>query len=234
MWSQYAGSPHYHWLPGEEKLSKEKLQESFISRLASPFVNKILVQWPELAEAYPNTTYIGRFLWTFCRSVIPKRQHMKVAVLFSVKWMFLAEMQTFSLHVKHWSAMRVTWSLGRSHETFSWELSSVAFKYSSLSQAVLLTLTSSEYWCRLVTVATSKNQFSTVQQKQSPPNTGSGRAACINFGALVTWKEKRESIDRFTGNNTKFTVTMAEAGEVDIYRWWMKKWKLEWGGFKSF
>ena len=124
--------------------------------------------------------------------MIPKRQHMKVVMLLSVKWMFLAEMQTFSLHVKHWSAMRVTWSLGRSHETFSWELSSVAFKYSSLSQAVLLTLTSSECWCSLATVAISKNQFLTVQQKQSPLSTGSGRVTCINFGALVTWKEKRK------------------------------------------
>jgi len=35
---------------------------SLTARLASPFVNKILVQWPELAEAYSNTTYIGRFL----------------------------------------------------------------------------------------------------------------------------------------------------------------------------
>jgi len=31
-------------------------------------------------------------------------------------------------------------------------------------------------------------------------------------------RREKESIDRFTGNNTKLTVTMAEAGEVDIYR----------------
>ena len=50
---------------------KKNHKKNFISRLASPFVNKILVQWPELAEAHPNTTYMGRFLWTFCQSVIP-------------------------------------------------------------------------------------------------------------------------------------------------------------------
>jgi len=35
---------------------------SLTARLASPLVDKILVQWPELAQSYPNTTYIGRFL----------------------------------------------------------------------------------------------------------------------------------------------------------------------------
>ena len=46
----------------KSKFEKKKSLKDFISRLAAPFVNKILVQWPELAETYPNTTYIGRFL----------------------------------------------------------------------------------------------------------------------------------------------------------------------------
>jgi len=35
---------------------------------------------------------------------------------------------------------------------------------------------------------------------------------------LIEKRRGKESIDRCTGNNTKSTVAMAEAGEVDIYR----------------
>ena len=40
-------------------------------------MDKILVQWPGLAQSYPNTTYVGRFLWTtvFLFNCVTKDQY---------------------------------------------------------------------------------------------------------------------------------------------------------------
>ena len=67
------------------------------------------------------------------------------------------------------------------------------------------------------TVANIKNLFATVQRKQNPCSTleKPNKWFCLPF---IEKRRGKESIDRCTGDNTKSTVTMSEAGEVDIYR----------------
>jgi len=52
---------HYTTLVYSESICRVETL-SLTARLAKPIVDRLLVQWPELATKYPGTTYIGKFL----------------------------------------------------------------------------------------------------------------------------------------------------------------------------